>query len=179
MKTLSKLASLALFASVLSTQASAHGSSAEIFNPDNGHYEVVQKLNFASSVANSLVQDLNNEIAYIQNPQVAAPQGDCSFCTDEGTVEENDKLVVQHLLVISQKSAEIGRLGQLAAGQIPSPAGYDSARLACDLTNSVLGDIPNAKAAVTFPVIGVARPQTFDLTETKLRLIKTLLPFCY
>ncbi|RZA24396.1 MAG: hypothetical protein EOP10_10025 [Proteobacteria bacterium] len=179
MKTLSKFASLTLFASVLSTGASAHGTGPEILNPGLGHYEVVQKLNFASSVANSVVQDLNNEIAYIQNPQLAAPQGECSFCTDEGTVEENDTLVVQHLLVISQKSAEIGRLGLVAASQIPAPAGYDSARQACDLTNSVLGDIPNAKAAVSFAVVGVARPQTFDLTETKLRLIKTLFPFCF
>jgi hypothetical protein len=130
--------------------------------------------------AESIVTDIDQEIAYIQNSYRRVPHAGCEFC-DEGSVlalNENDSDVVQHLLRISGSARQIGATALQAANQV-GPAQLMLVQQACQLTGATLTDIPSAKATVFWEPRGVARPQTFDVTEQKLMRMKSLLPGCF
>jgi hypothetical protein len=161
-----------MLASVLSTNAFAFSSFP---HPSHGG-----GLEAVAQIANSIVYEINQEIAYIQGASHAEPIDGCEFC-DNGpvlTLNENDADVVQHLLRISANSNQIGATALNAANQ-PGPNQPMLVQYACQLTNSTLSDIPAARATIFWEPRGVARPQTFDATAQKLLRMKSLLPGCF
>jgi hypothetical protein len=159
-----------LLAFVLADYASA-------FTTNSGEWPLKQKLGEASNLAFAAVGDIASEINYIKSAGETAPSDGCSFCTDD-PVEENDGDVIEHLNRISNSASDIGELA-LKASQQSGGVLQSYAKQACDLTRSVLNDIPAAKATISWQPIGVARPQTFDATQSKLQRVKSLLPSCF
>lgn len=164
----SKLA-LALLGTLLASNGFAHGFQ---------HDPVKANLSLASSIAQNVVGNIQAELARIEAGQPASTSGACEFCADEDSVDENDKLVSQHLLVLSAQSARIADFAAQAA-VLPPPARDVPAAQACNLTKDSLRELPNGKAAVAFAQVGVASTQVFDNTQLALQQIKGLIPNCF